>query len=125
MNFKNPEGQTARWIEILGIYDLEVEHRQGQNHGNADGLSRCPCSNRRYCERNEMRDQPDQEGGVQEGPEEGDEEYRCSTAVKVNEDPVAEKDAETGRSSWLLALTDVQIREAQLSDPCLSAVIKR
>ena len=26
MNFKNPEGQTARWIKILGIYDLEVEH---------------------------------------------------------------------------------------------------
>ena len=40
MNFKNPEGQTARWIEILGIYDLEVEHRQGRIHGNADGLSR-------------------------------------------------------------------------------------
>lgn len=30
MNFKNPEGQTARWIEILGIYDLEMEHHQGQ-----------------------------------------------------------------------------------------------
>jgi len=30
MNFNNPEGQAARWIEILGIYDLEVEHRQGQ-----------------------------------------------------------------------------------------------
>ena len=50
MNFKNPEGQTARWIKILSIYDLEVEHRQGRNHGNADGLSRCPCDNCRHCE---------------------------------------------------------------------------
>lgn len=30
MNFKNLEGQTARWIEILGIYDLEVEHHRGR-----------------------------------------------------------------------------------------------
>ena len=30
MNFKNPEGQMARWIEILSIYDLEVEHHQGK-----------------------------------------------------------------------------------------------
>ena len=49
-----------------------------------------------------MRDQPYQEGGIQGGPEENDEEYHCATAVKVNEDPVAEKDAETGRISWLL-----------------------
>ena len=39
MNFKNREEETARWIEILGIYNLEVEHHQGQNHGNTDGLS--------------------------------------------------------------------------------------
>ena len=42
MNFKNPEGQAARWIEILGIYDLEVEDRQGQIDGNPDGLSGVP-----------------------------------------------------------------------------------
>ena len=29
MNFKNLEGQTARWIKILSICDLEVEHFQG------------------------------------------------------------------------------------------------
>lgn len=43
LNFKNPEGQIARWIEVLSSYPLKIEHRQGRSHGNADGLSRIPC----------------------------------------------------------------------------------
>ena len=74
MNFKNLEGQTARWIETLGIYDLEVEHRQGQNHGNAHGLSRRPCDNCSHCERSEQKDRVEGDG---EGKEVEDEEYRC------------------------------------------------
>lgn len=30
LNFKNPEGQLARWIEIMGTYDMKIEHRPGQ-----------------------------------------------------------------------------------------------
>ena len=41
-NFKNPRGQVARWLERLSDFDFEVEHRPGQLHGNADGLSRLP-----------------------------------------------------------------------------------
>ena len=41
--FKNPEGQLARWLEVLGCYDLEVIHRPGRLHQNADSLSRRPC----------------------------------------------------------------------------------
>ena len=44
MNFKNPEGQIARWIETLSSYDMKVEHRPGRLHQNADGVSRIPCS---------------------------------------------------------------------------------
>ena len=29
-NFKNPEGQIARWLEVLGAYDVDIEHRQGR-----------------------------------------------------------------------------------------------
>ena len=43
MNFKNPEGQIARWIETLSSYDMKVEHRPGRLHNNADGVSRTPC----------------------------------------------------------------------------------
>ena len=42
-NFKNPEGQLARWLEFLSIFDLELEYRPGRRHQNADGLSRRPC----------------------------------------------------------------------------------
>lgn len=46
MNFKEPEGQLARWIEYLSTFDFEIVHRKGQHHGNADALSRRPCN---YC----------------------------------------------------------------------------
>ena len=43
-NFKNPEGQLARWLEKLQEYDFEIVHRQGKLHTNADALSRIPCN---------------------------------------------------------------------------------
>ena len=42
-NFREPEGQVARWLEILSEYDFQVFHRPGVQHGNADALSRSPC----------------------------------------------------------------------------------
>ena len=42
LNFQNPEGQVARWIQVLGEYDYQVVHRPGKGRGNADGLSRKP-----------------------------------------------------------------------------------
>ena len=43
LNFKDPQGQVARWIEFLGTYDIEIRHRPGAKHCNADSLSRHPC----------------------------------------------------------------------------------
>ena len=42
MGFKNIEGQLARWIEELAVYNMEIVHRPGNDHVNADGLSRIP-----------------------------------------------------------------------------------
>jgi len=42
-NFKNPEGQLARWLEVLANFHLKLEYRPGKRHQNADGLSRRPC----------------------------------------------------------------------------------
>ena len=42
-NFKEPEGQLARWLERLEEFDFEITHRQGKRHTNADALSRLPC----------------------------------------------------------------------------------
>ena len=41
-NFKEPEGQIARWLEQLGEYDFTLKHRPGVKHGNADAMSRSP-----------------------------------------------------------------------------------
>ena len=43
MNFKSPEGQLARWLEVLNSYSFDIQHRPGKQHGNADALSRIPC----------------------------------------------------------------------------------
>ncbi|GBM57276.1 Transposon Ty3-I Gag-Pol polyprotein [Araneus ventricosus] len=43
LNFKDPEGQIARWIQRLQEYDFEIQHRKGTSRGNADVLSRRPC----------------------------------------------------------------------------------
>ncbi|KRY16110.1 Retrovirus-related Pol polyprotein from transposon 17.6 [Trichinella patagoniensis] len=42
-NFKEPEGQVARWLEQLAEFDFEVVHRPGRKHQNADALSREAC----------------------------------------------------------------------------------
>ena len=55
LNFKNIEGQMARWLETLGAYDLKIQHRAGRKHMNADSLSRLPCDNCVHCDRQEKR----------------------------------------------------------------------
>lgn len=49
-NLKEPTGQVARWLQILGTYDLRVIHRSGSKHQNADAMSRFPC---KACQRQE------------------------------------------------------------------------
>jgi len=56
LQFKEPEGQLARWIEQLQCYDFNIEHRKGTAHGNADALSRRPCQEDcRQCTKAEHR----------------------------------------------------------------------
>ncbi|GBM61469.1 Retrovirus-related Pol polyprotein from transposon 297, partial [Araneus ventricosus] len=43
LNFREPEGQVARWIQRLQEYDFEIQHRKGTSHRNADALSRRSC----------------------------------------------------------------------------------
>ena len=42
-NFKEPEGQLARWLTSLAEYTFEIVHREGRKHSDADALSRIPC----------------------------------------------------------------------------------
>ena len=38
--FRNIDGQIARWAEALARFDMEIQHRPGKLHANADALSR-------------------------------------------------------------------------------------
>ncbi|GFW02531.1 retrovirus-related Pol polyprotein from transposon 17.6 [Trichonephila clavipes] len=56
LNFKNPEGQIARWIQSLQEYDAKICHRKGSAHENADAHSRKPClESCIYCSRIERK----------------------------------------------------------------------
>ena len=39
-HFKDPEGQLARWLEVLSQYNFKILHRAGKKHSNADTMSR-------------------------------------------------------------------------------------
>lgn len=42
LNFRNPTGMLARWIESLGNFQFDIIFRRGVEHTAADGLSRRP-----------------------------------------------------------------------------------
>jgi hypothetical protein len=42
MNFKEPQEQLAKWLEELSQFIMEIQHRPGKKHTNADALSRIP-----------------------------------------------------------------------------------
>ena len=44
-NFKEPQGQLARWLEELSQFNMEIQHQPGKIHTNADALSRIPGGN--------------------------------------------------------------------------------
>ncbi|GFO29685.1 Pol polyprotein [Plakobranchus ocellatus] len=44
MGFREAQGQLARWLEELSQCDMEIIHRPGRLHGNADSLSRMPAT---------------------------------------------------------------------------------
>ena len=41
--FKKPEGILARWLETLAEFQINIQHRPGRVHSNADALSRQQC----------------------------------------------------------------------------------
>ena len=43
MKTPEPVSQQGRWLDLLGEYDITIQHRPGRVHGNSDALSRRPC----------------------------------------------------------------------------------
>ena len=78
-------------------------HRAGRLHGNADSLSRRPCSNCRYCDKVEMR--------ITQCVED---ECSCSNVRTVSIPGVTE--------GWFEGKTSTDICEAQEKDPYIGIV---
>jgi len=43
MTTSEPVGQQGRWLDLLGEYDITIQHRPGRVHGNSYALSWLPC----------------------------------------------------------------------------------
>ena len=108
MKFKNPEGQIARWLQLLSTYNLEIKHRAGKQHGNADGLSRRSCDACNYCDKQELKEAAETERDVEAEPQ---------TVSKLSEsDNVPE--------TWLKRKPMSELAETQRNDPVLAEFIK-
>ena len=129
LRFKMIEGQLARWLEELSCYDMEIVHRPGVKHGNADGLSRMS-DGLEYCNCYHAGTSPSQLpcGG-------------CKYCVKAHEQwsrfqedvddivPLAIRTVNINSSSdgastfWGPGYNRDQLRDAQLSDVDLGKII--
>ena len=95
--FKEPEGQLARWLELLSQFDMDISHRAGKIHGNGDGLSRRPCPDDcPTCTKGEQRIQDVRD--VQE-PHKEETELRGRTARKRREAKIRKTQSES--LEWL------------------------
>lgn len=113
-SFRFPEGQIARWLERLQQYDFQIEHRPGRKHGNADALSRRPCSHTscKHCDQKENREKSQRE--AESASSDSKAESLKVAAVSVVPAELAEK------FPW----TPPDLLEAQLQDPDIGPVVK-
>ena len=55
--FKNREGEIARWLERMQTYVMDIEHCKGGLHGYDDTLSRRPYEvESRHCSRADLKE---------------------------------------------------------------------
>ena len=105
LNFKCPDGQTARWLQELQQFSFTVEHRRGLKHNNADALSRRPClaDDCKHCHRLETKE------GLHREEEHG--EYLSCRAAGLSEGEVR---------AW----SQEELRAAQREDPDLKPLLQ-
>ncbi|KAK3749616.1 hypothetical protein QZH41_012954 [Actinostola sp. cb2023] len=115
LNFKNPEGQLARWLELLGTYDMKIEHRSGSKHANADALSRRPCEDCKYCDRVELKEGSTEDHVMPPQQTTGGETdmRRLRSETKCE----AEKDA------WVVGKSSKDLEEEQMRDKDIARII--
>ena len=116
MNFKDPQGQVARWLETLGTFEFEVQHRPGLKHNNADAMSRGPC---RQCGMDES--------GKSTEHTESDSCLVITRSQTKKTENLARPDPQQG-SDWVPwtgvgSLSKENLEKSQAEDPVISQII--
>ena len=133
INFRNPVGQVARWLEILGTYDLDIQHRAGRVHGNADALSRRPCQDCSHCQRLEENDTADTPITKEVSSVGTNTEDSCSEMGKIRVATIRTQEAEHQPNENIGAESIVEedplwtksyLRDVQGQDPELAQVLQ-
>ena len=118
--FKNPEGQVARWLEILSNYDFVIEHRPGKSHGNADAMSRHPCHQCGYGIDPKISDSTCSEDIRKLARKHKISEM--SQTSKVLRARVVQKPPVT--LTWLEGWSPEKLKESQLGDPNIAKILQ-
>ena len=124
-NFKEPEGQIARWLQVLGTYDFDIIHRPGRQHGNADGLSRIPC---KQCGNGVTDSENDSSLVIQAvntraksvalQSEQSQDDLSTPTAAKMTNEG-----DNNSTVKWAETYSEDEVRKLQSEDTCLAEII--
>ena len=124
MQFKSPEGQVARWIEVLDTYTIHIEHRLGRHHGNADALSHRPCEGT-DCEQCERIERCTNEKPIYIPVRLPKSEGRTSDNKGIQESShVLTVHGQNRNISWIERKSITEIQQAQRSDPIIGKVLR-
>ena len=145
MNFKTPEGQLARWLEVLNSFTFDIQHRPGKQHLNADALSRIPCKQCGRFDDSENSVKQDEEENVmactKKGKDMGNESKSVSIKMEKGTNAIESKNAQKNtvtpfvqrlkkdvkvdkvETSWLEGWTNEELKIKQLEDPNLSKLL--
>ena len=117
---KNPVGQMARWLQVLGTYDLTEVHRPGRIHWNADALSRKPVSPCGQCSRESgpCDGTPKRLGTGPSSKEDNDPHIKVCVVTRTQT-----KTTETAASDSE-GMSLAELHEEQVKDPDISLVMQ-
>ena len=131
---KTPEGQLARWLEVLSQYQFDIEYRPGRFHGNADGLSRRPCDGQecKQCEKmaNNMNEKPvhvpKNRKGRKPKSQKSDSKSQTSKISPEKVCRVKKSKSSTSRKNdtWIQGFSSEELRQLQSEDPEIGEIYR-
>ena len=135
LGFKDLEGQLARWLERLQLYDFNIVYRAGSNIPVADALSRRPCEGTlcKHCQR--IEDNVDSEQGGDLAPRKtSSDECKEEELINWGSDEIGpvnfvevmggDGNSSPGQSGYVgvVRLEGIDLAKAQAEDPALGSI---